>query len=165
MNGGSKSLVLLYHVYNAADKDGDQIHDWERVEIVIHGISGTPGAGSEYVNHVTVTLHKEHHMRRYYDWELNFMQTATGKHVLLWQADESNWTTEENPRTRAALRHELVRLDRQSEPPARTPRWTSPVTDGQKNVHYVFVPEGSSAAVARGAPSPWYHNASTSRAA
>ena len=45
MNGGSKSLVLLYHVYNAADKDGNQIHDWERVEIVLHGVSGTPGGG------------------------------------------------------------------------------------------------------------------------
>jgi len=29
MNGSSKSLVLLYHVYNATDKDGSGIHDWE----------------------------------------------------------------------------------------------------------------------------------------
>jgi hypothetical protein len=64
MEGGGKSLVLLYHVYNAADKDGNQIHDWERVEIVVRNISGTPGGGSEYVNHVTVTLHPEHIMRR-----------------------------------------------------------------------------------------------------
>ncbi len=91
MNGGSKSLVLLYHVYNAADKDGSEIHDWERVEIVVHGITGTPGASGEVVNHATVTLHKEHHMRRSYDTDLNFMQTATGKHLMLWQADESNW--------------------------------------------------------------------------
>ncbi|HYK02289.1 MAG TPA: hypothetical protein VE974_11070 [Thermoanaerobaculia bacterium] len=91
MNGGSKSLVLLYHVYNAADKDGSELHDWERVESVLHGVFGTPGVGGEYVNHVTVTLHKEHHTRRYYDYDMNFMQTSTGKHVLLWQADESNW--------------------------------------------------------------------------
>src|ERR1044072_8693490 len=26
---GSTAVTLLYHVYNAADKDGDQIHDWE----------------------------------------------------------------------------------------------------------------------------------------
>src|ERR1044072_1759840 len=43
MEGGSKSLALLYHVYNAADKDGSEIHEWARVEIVVHGISGTPG--------------------------------------------------------------------------------------------------------------------------
>ncbi len=165
MNDGSKSLVLLYHVYNAADKDGSEIHDWERVEIVLHGVSGTPGVGAEYVNHVTVTLHKEHHMRRYYDWELNFMQTATGKHVLLWQADESNYDL---PGAKSHG-HELRFV-------ANTFAWITSqrntlgadaevdITNGssQKNVHYVFVPEGSSAAVATwGAQALAYHNAST----
>jgi hypothetical protein len=165
MNGGSKSLVLLYHVYNAADKDGNEIHDWERVEIVLHGISGTPGAGGEYVNHVTVTLHKEHHMRRYYDWELNFMQTATGKHVLLWQADESNYDL---PEVKSHA-HELRFV-------TNTFAWITSqrnnlsadaevdITNGssQKNVHYVFVPEGAPDAVATwGAKALAYHNAST----
>lgn len=90
MDGGNKSLVLLYHVYNAADKDGSEIHDWERIEIVVHGITGTPGGSGEYVNHVTVTMHKEQIIRRYYDAGITFMQTATGRHVMLWQADESN---------------------------------------------------------------------------
>ncbi len=57
MEGGSKSLVLFYHVYNATDKDGNDIHDWERVEILVRGVTGTPGGGGEYVNHVTATMH------------------------------------------------------------------------------------------------------------
>jgi hypothetical protein len=147
MEGGSKSLAMLYHVYNAADKDGDQIHDWERVEIVVRGITGTPGGGGEYVNHVTVTLHSEHIMRRYYDSGLNFMQTATGKHVLLWQADESGAIP---PATHA---HELRFV-------ANPYSWiTSQISasgkaevnisgkDEKKNIHYVFVPEGSPSAV------------------
>ncbi len=151
MNGGSKSLVLLYHVYNAADKDGSEIHDWERIEIVVHGITGTPGAGGEYVNHVTVTMHKEQIMRRYYDSGMTFMQTATGRHVLIWQADESDWdwATSSYGYHGHALHH------------VRTPYSTiagqmnSSTYDAKvavtqsdsKNVHYVFAPEGSQAAV------------------
>jgi hypothetical protein len=150
MNGGSKSVVLLYHVYNAADKDGKEIHDWERVEIVIHGITGTPGGG-EYVNHVTVTMHKEQIMRRYYDTGLlNFMQTATGRHVLLWQADESDWDKTGPYGYHAHALHHV-----------KTPystiagRMNSTTADAKvavtgsdsKNVHYVFVPEGDQAAV------------------
>lgn len=104
-------------------------------------------------------------MRRYYDWELNFMQTATGKHVLLWQADESNYDL---PGAKSHG-HELRFV-------ANTFAWITSqrntlgadaevdITNGssQKNVHYVFVPEGSSAAVATwGAQALAYHNAST----
>jgi hypothetical protein len=152
MNGGSKSLVLLYHVYNAADKDGSEIHDWERVEIVVHGITGTPGGGGEYVNHVTVTMHEEQIIRRYYDTGMTFMQTATGKHVMLWQADESDWdwyAGSDYGYHGHALQH------------VRTPystiasRMNSTTADAKvavtqsdsKNVHYVFAPEGSQAAV------------------
>src|SRR5687767_11948082 len=81
---------MVDHVYNAADKDGSQIHDWERVEIVVRGVSGAPGSSGEQVSHVTVTHHHDHIMRRSYDSGLNFMQTATGKHVLIWQADETD---------------------------------------------------------------------------
>jgi hypothetical protein len=148
MDGGSKSLVLLYHVYNAADKEVSEIHDWERVEIVVHGISGTPGGGSEYVNHVTVTLHKEHHMRRYYDWDLNFMQTSTGKHVLLWQASELNYdATHWGPHG-----HELRFVTNPyswiaSQANTAGAEVNISNKDDKKNVHYVFAPEGSSAAV------------------
>lgn len=146
MEGSSKSLVLLYHVYNAADKDGNEIHDWERVEISLKGISGTPGGGGEYVNYVTVTLHKEHVMRRYYDSTLNFMQTATGKHVLVWQADESNNTSGE------PHGHELRFVTSPYSLIASQINTTQKaevdvIDSSKKNVHYVFVPEGSTAAV------------------
>jgi hypothetical protein len=140
--------VLLYHVYNATDKDGSSIHDWERVEIVVRGVTGTPGGGGEYVNHVTVTMHKEQIIKRYYDAGLNFMQTATGKHVLIWQADESDLDGLPYGYHAHALWH------------VKTPYSTiatqmNSLTDAQvdlnqsddKNVHYVFVPEGSQAAV------------------
>lgn len=162
MDGGSKSLVLLYHVYNAADKELSEIHDWERVEIVVHGVGGTPGGG-EYVNHVTVTLHKEHHMRRYYDWELNFMQTATGKHVLLWQASELNYDlTHWGPHG-----HELRFVTNpyswiagQMNSTAGAEVNITNISD-KKKLHYVFAPEGSAAATTWRAKALTYSTAPT----
>jgi hypothetical protein len=153
MEGGSKSLVLLYHVYNATDKDGKDIHDWERVEILLRGVTGTPGGGGEYVNHVTITMHKEHLIRRHYDaGGLNFMQTATGKHILIWQADESDWdyyTGSAYGYHGHALQHVLTPYS------TIASRMNSTTADAKiavtgsdsKNVHYVFAPEGSQAAV------------------
>lgn len=162
MEGSSKSLVLLYHVYNAADKDGDEIHDWERIEIVIRGISGTPGGSGELVSHVTVTHHKDHIMRRSYDSSLHFMQTATGRHVLIWQADESDW--DEPGDTHA---HELRFVKNPYSWIASQSSTTSAEVnvsgkDSKKNVHYVFVPDGSPAAVSAWAAQPLsYANASS----
>jgi hypothetical protein len=158
MEGGSKSLVLLYHVYNAADKDATEIHDWERVEIVLRGVSGTPGGGSEYVSHATVTLHKEHHMRRSYDADLNFMPTATGKHLLLWQADESNYDVPTNLGPHAHELHFVA--NPYSWIAGQLSSYTSDAevnvssADSKKNVHYVFVPEGSQSAVSTWAAKP-----------
>ena len=151
MNGGSKSLVLLYHVYNAADKDGKQIHDWERVEIVVHGITGTPGGG-EYVNHVTVTMHKEQIMRRYYDTGMTFMQTPTGRHVMLWQADESDWdwyAGSDYGYHGHALQHVRTAYSTiAGQMNSSTADAKVAVTGSDsKNVHYVFAPEGSQSAV------------------
>jgi hypothetical protein len=148
MNGGSKSLVLLYHVYNAADKDGSEIHDWERVEIVLHGITGIPGGG-EYVNHVAVTLHKEQIIRRYYDTDLNFMQTATGRHVLLWQADESNWDFDDPKEPHGHELHFVKNTYSWIAGQASTTGAKVNISnkDDKRNVHYIFVPEGSSSAV------------------
>jgi hypothetical protein len=164
MEGGSKSLVLLYHVYNAADKDGSQIHDWERIEIVVHGITGTPGGG-EYVNHVTATMHEEQIMRRYYDaGGLNFMQTATGKHLLIWQADESDWdyyTGSAYGYHGHALQHVITPYSTIASRMNSTADAKVAVTGSDsKNVHYVFVPEGSSSTVSTwGAQSLRYANA------
>ena len=152
MEGGSKSLVLFYHVYNASDKDAKDIHDWERVEIVVRGVTGTPGAGGESVNHVTVTMHGEQLIRRYYDsGGLNFMQTATGKHILVWQGDESDWDvgTSDYGFHGHALRHVITPYSTiASRMSSTTADAKVAVTESDsKNVHYVFVPEGSQAAV------------------
>jgi len=151
MEGGSKSLVLLYHVYNATDKDGKDIHDWERVEILVRGVTGTPGGGGEYVNHVTVTMHGEQLMRRYYDsGGLNFMPTATGKHILIWQADESDWdwATSDYGFHGHALRHVITPYSTIASRMSSTADAKVAVTESDsKNVHYVFAPEGSQAAV------------------
>jgi hypothetical protein len=154
MEGSSKSLVLLYHVYNAADKDGDEIHDWERIEIIVRGVKGTPGAVGEAVSSATVTLHGEHIMRRSYDSGINFMQTATGKHLLVWQADESGAIP---PATHA---HELRFVSNSYSTIASqiSAYGRAEVNvngkDEKKNVHYVFVPEGSTAAVNAWAAKP-----------
>jgi hypothetical protein len=165
MEGSSKSLVLLYHVYNAADKDGDQIHDWERVEIIVRGVGGTPGATGESVNTVTMTLHDEQIMRRYYDAGINFMQTATGKHVLIWQADESR---ADFPGSSATHAHELrfVSNSYSSIASQISSNGQAEVNingkDEKKNVHYVFVPEDSSSAVSTWGAKPLnYTGAST----
>lgn len=152
MEGGSKSLVLLYHVYHATDKDGNDIHDWERVEILVRGVAGTPGGGGEYVNHVTLTMHREQLIRRYYDaGGLNFMQTATGKHILIWQADESDveWYTGDAYGFHAhALRHVTTPHSTIASRMNTTADAKVAVTGSDsKNVHYVFAPEGSQAAV------------------
>ena len=151
MEGGSKSLVLLYHVYNATDKDGSGIHDWERIEILVRGVTGTPGGGGEYVNHVAATMHKEQLIRRYYDaGGLNFMQTATGKHVLIWQADESDYDFPNPYGYHAhALQHVITPYSTiASQINSTTAEAKVAVTGSDsKNVHYVFAPEGSQAAV------------------
>lgn len=151
MENGSKSLVLFYHIFNATDKDAKDIHDWERVEILVRNVTGTPGGAGEYVNHVTGTMHGEQLIRRYYDG-LNFMQTATGKHILIWQADESDWdwyTGTDYGYHGHALQHVITPYS------TIATVMNSLSTDAKlavnesdsKNVHYVFVPEGSQAAV------------------
>lgn len=145
--GGVKNLVLLYHVYNAADKDFDEIHDWERVEIVLRGVTGTPGGAGETFTYATITSHKDHVMRRGSDSAVKFMPTGTGRHLLLWQADGSNFDLP-NPHG-----HELRFATTEWSTIAARMESTSKAevdinNDNEKNVHYAFVPEGSAAAVA-----------------
>jgi hypothetical protein len=156
MEGGSKSLVLLYHVYNATDKDAKDIHDWERVEIVVRGVTGTPGAGGEYINHVTTTVHGEQIIRRYYDaGGINVMPATTGRHPLIWQADESDADG-------LPLGHHAHALWPVTTPYSTIATQMNSVSnaevdlpeDDDKNIHYVFVPEGSQAAVDTWAAKP-----------
>ncbi|GEN07209.1 hypothetical protein SAMN05443572_104166 [Myxococcus fulvus] len=146
---GSKSLKLIYHVYHALDKNaaGDyQLHDWERVELLVTNVVGAPGNG-ESVAYAVVTQHKRNVVRRAGHVDLNFMQTATGKHLLVWQAEWSD-------KLAAAHGQELRFV---TDPyaffagrMASAGKAEAGVNNdgGRKNVHYAFVPEGSADAVA-----------------
>ena len=63
-DGTRKGPLLLYHVFHPVDKMASEIHDWERIEIVVRAVTGTPGGTGEYVGHVTVTSHGDHVMRK-----------------------------------------------------------------------------------------------------
>lgn len=160
MNGGSKSLVLLYHVYNAEDKEGSAIHDWERVELVVNNVTGTPGSTGEYVNNSTITHHHEHIIRKRGDFGFNFMNTSTGRHLMVWQADEAGSSL-------ATHAHELRYVNDSysslvSQPVTNDAEVEISGKDENKNVHYIFVPQASSAAVsAWGARPVNFANAST----
>ncbi len=160
MNGTTKSLVLLYHLYNAADKDGSAIHDWERVEIVVRNVTGTPGATGEYVNTSTITHHSEDIIRKRGDSGFNFMNTATGRHLMIWQADEAGDVT-------ATHAHELRYVNDSyssliSQPVTNNAEVEISGKDSDKNVHYIFVPQSSSAAVSAWGATPLrFSNAST----
>ncbi|WP_426735749.1 hypothetical protein [Myxococcus faecalis] len=146
---GSKNLKLIYHVYHALDKNaaGDyQLHDWERVEMLVTNVVGAPGSG-ESVAYAVVTQHKRNVVRRAGHVDLNFMQTATGKHLLIWQAEWSD-------KLAAAHGQELRFV---TDPyaffagrMASAGKAEAGVNNdgGRKNVHYAFVPEGPADAVA-----------------
>ena len=84
MTGERKDLVLLYHVYHA--KQRGSIHDWERVEIRVNGVDREPDAG-EQVAYVVVTEHSKHNVRVFPDSDLNFFETGSGMHPMIWQAE------------------------------------------------------------------------------
>ncbi|NTX34142.1 hypothetical protein HUA74_33935 [Myxococcus sp. CA051A] len=147
MDGG-KNLVLIYHVYHALDKNaaGDyQLHDWERVELLVQNVVGNPGSG-ESVAYGVVTQHKRNVVRRAGHVDLNFMQTATGKHLLIWQAE---WSDKLAAAHGQELRFCTDPYSFFAGRMASAGKAEAGVNnDGRKNVHYAFVPEGSADAVA-----------------
>lgn len=148
MDGGRKDLVLQYHIYYAATEGSwgaKKIHDWERVEVRIKGVTGSPGTG-EQVDFVVLTNHHRHIVRTSTDTDMHFMSTPTGKHVLVWQAEWSG-------RRSAAYGNELrfvqdsyaqITAERVSNAKAEVEVSSK---DKDKNVHYVYAPEGSASAV------------------
>ncbi|MGN6150959.1 MAG: hypothetical protein ACTHOH_02980 [Lysobacteraceae bacterium] len=160
MDGNGKALVLLFHVYHPVDKKGSEIHDWERIEIVVRSVAGVPGGAGEYVGHVTITSHKDHVLRRNGSSDLNFMQVAGGKHVMIWQADEDGTEL-------GTHGHELHFVqDSYGTISARVASGASAevdvTNDDDKSVHYVWVPETSASAVAAwGARAINYTNAAS----
>ena len=148
MDGGGKNLVLIYHIYHALDKDASgayQLHDWERVELLIQNVVGSPGSG-ESVAYAVVTQHKRNVVRQYGSPELNFMQTSTGKHPLIWQAEWSDKLLAAHGNELRFVTNPYSWIASQM---AANAKAEAGVNDdsGKKNVHYAFVPQGSSAAV------------------
>lgn len=133
----SKSIVLLYHVYHAMQEDG--IHDWERIEIRVNNVAGTPGRGSEQVRYTVVTRHKDHPYRLFGDSDLNFQNTPSGKHAMIWQAQ---WNLEGplNPHMQE-LRFVEDSFANVSTRVATNEKSHVNINDAndRKNVHYVFV--------------------------
>ena len=136
MEGDSKSIVILYHVYHA--KQEGSIHDWERIEIRIDNVHRSPGGGNEQVNYVAITEHANHVVRRWGHSDLNFMSTSNGLHPLIWQAQWSG----NFPEKRRAELHFVE--DSWSETSSRVSQDKDAEveingTSKKKNVNYVFV--------------------------
>lgn len=147
MDGG-KNLVLIYHIYHALDKNaaGDyQLHDWERVELLVKNVAGSPGSG-EYVAHAIVTQHKRNVIRHYGNTQLNFMPTSTGHHLLIWQAE---WSDKLLAAHGQELRFVTQPYSWIAGQMAANAKAVADVNNdsGTKNVHYAFIPQGSAGAV------------------
>ena len=158
MEGSRKDLVLIYHVYHPHDESAlprfdtgnftRQLHDWERIELRIKNVQGAPGRG-EYVDFVTITNHERSLVRLRGDNDLQFMSTTTGNHVMIWQAQWSGALNSSHGQELRfvqdsyanEIRYRMNSSSRDAEVDLTNHRF-------DKNVHYVFVPERSSAAVA-----------------
>ncbi|NUM79243.1 T9SS type A sorting domain-containing protein [bacterium] len=86
-----KCLKLLYHPYQAIDKEG-KLHDWEHIEVRVDMVGRTPGQG-EQISYVIITTHKIQNGLKFGDPYLNFHETQDGKHVLIWR---SQWDKAES---------------------------------------------------------------------
>jgi hypothetical protein len=144
MQSGQKSVILIYHIYHA--KDSDHIHDWERFEIRLDGVTGNPGSG-ESVAYAVVTEHKKHQIVPHSIHSFQQASDAEGKHMVLWQAEwaesatcyknevhfvEDTWSTIESRVNSNSVAAVNVRGDCGS---------------GVKGFHYVFVDGADQTAV------------------
>ncbi len=152
MDNGQRSLVLIYHVYNAEQHhrrdlgNGQDIHDWERIEIRINNIDVVRGPGSgENIQFVVLTNHKDHFAKSIDDPGISFMDTDTGRHVLVWQAQWSG----KGSQNRIGELHfvkESVNTIRDRD---KASTKLNGEGDDRKSIHYVFVCNRSTAAVAQ----------------
>ena len=149
MEGSRKDLVLIYHVYHPHDEEArgrSQLHDWERIEIRVKNVSGAPGTG-DYADFVVITNHHRSLVRHRWDNDLQFMSTSTGRHVMIWQAEWSGKLYSSHGQelrfVQDSYAGEIVyRMNGTRDAEVDLTNHSS-----DKNVHYVFVPETSSAAV------------------
>jgi len=148
MDGRRKDLVLQYHVYNAATENWrrkSKLHDWERVEVRIKGVVGSPSTG-EQVDFVVLTNCHRHLVRTSSDRDMHFMSTPTGKHVLVWQAEWSGRSTAAYGNELRFVQDSYAQIARERAANAKAEVEVSS-KDKDKNVHYVYAPETSSSAV------------------
>jgi len=132
MDSGSKSVVLLYHVYHA-NNSNRSIHDWERIEIRLDDVTGSPGSG-EKIEYVVITNHSTHMTRSGSGRGIRFHTTDNGRHVLLFQAEWSS--TKKSPVRKGELHFVMDTVEKISTAPKAV------VTTGGKgrlSWHYVFV--------------------------
>ncbi len=146
--GAKKNLVLIYHVYHASDENAagkNQLHDWERVEMHIKGVSDTPNRG-ELFAFAVLTQHKRSVIRRSGSPDLNFLSTNTGKHLLLWQAE---WSGKLGGPHGQELRYVENSASQILSDMSRNKDAEVDViaNSNDKNVHYAFIPGGSASAV------------------
>ena len=149
MEGSRKDLVLIYHVYHPHDenaKNDAQLHDWEVIELRIKNVAGRPGTG-EYVDFVTITNHHRNLLRRRSDNDLQFMSTSTGRHVMIWQAEWSGKVYSSHGQELRFVQDSYAGEVQHRMNTTRDAEVDLTNHSSDKNVHYVFVPESSSAAV------------------
>ena len=147
MTGPRKDLVLLYHVYHA--KQRGSIHDWERVEIRVNGVEALPGSG-ERVAYVVVTEHSKHNVRVFPNSDLNFLETGSGAHPMIWQAEGTRSGFLGLTGFGNAELHFVE--DSWASIEGRGPTGDAEVDvngDGDQDFHYLFVPQGDTDAVTR----------------
>ncbi len=147
--GSNKSLILTYHVYHAMDQKAgnpinfkEQNHDWERIEVRIERATGIPGSSGEYVKDVVITQHDRSVIRRRGSSELLFDTTATGKHVMIWQAMWSAKLTNQHGQELRFVREKKNWVHGSGRAEVKING-----ASNNKNVHYIFVPAASSSAV------------------
>lgn len=150
MDGGQKNLVLFYHVYHAMDNEATgkaQLHDWERIEIHIKNVSTVrqPGYG-EQIKFAVITQHSRSVRRYPSSRDFNLMSTGSGKHLLIWQAEWSGKLTAPHGQE---LRFIEDSWNVVSSDMSRNRKAEVEIigTSKDKNVHYAFIPGGSSGAV------------------
>jgi hypothetical protein len=146
MEQGSKELVLIYHIYHAIDENAGReqsVHDWERIEVHLKNVAGSPGSIEE-VYRTVITQHHRHLVRS--GSEVNFLQDSSGKHLMVFQAEWSGRTSLEphGQELRYVTDPWSWVYGRMVSNGAAEVDITG---DSRKNIHYVFVPEEASQTV------------------
>jgi hypothetical protein len=144
--GADKSVVLMYHVYHAQEENAS-IHDWERIEVRIDKVAGTPGTGAEAVAYVVVTTHSDHVGRR--GNSVKYMDTPNGRHPIIWQAEWNDSGYSKNELHHGASEWSAFSGNLGCNScPAQIDIADGNGIERNQEVHYAFVPDGDADAVA-----------------